>query len=65
MQPCRTVDEAIERANRTKYGLAAGIVTKSLDVANRVSRSVRAGGHRVGQLLLRLRPGRALRGYTR
>uniref|UniRef100_K4AMD2 Aldehyde dehydrogenase domain-containing protein n=1 Tax=Setaria italica TaxID=4555 RepID=K4AMD2_SETIT len=39
----KTVDEAIEKANCTKYGLAAGIVTRSLDVANRVSRSVRAG----------------------
>jgi coniferyl-aldehyde dehydrogenase len=39
----KTVDEAIEKANCTRYGLAAGIVTKSLDVMNRVSRSVRAG----------------------
>jgi coniferyl-aldehyde dehydrogenase len=36
---CRTVDEAIERANCTKYGLAAGIVMESLDVASRMSRS--------------------------
>jgi acyl-CoA reductase-like NAD-dependent aldehyde dehydrogenase len=33
----------IEKANCTRYGLAAGIVTKSMDIANRVSRSVRAG----------------------
>ena len=33
----------IEKANCTRYGLVAGIVTKSLDVANRVSRAVRAG----------------------
>ncbi|XP_006644329.1 aldehyde dehydrogenase family 2 member C4-like isoform X1 [Oryza brachyantha] len=39
----KTVEEAIERANCTKYGLAAGVVTKNLDIANRVSRSVRAG----------------------
>jgi len=39
----KTVDEVIEKANCTRYGLVAGIVTKSLDVANRVSRSVRAG----------------------
>ncbi|EMS64228.1 Aldehyde dehydrogenase family 2 member C4 [Triticum urartu] len=39
----KTVDEAIEKANCTKYGLAAGIITKNLDIANRVSRSVRAG----------------------
>ncbi|KAL6641185.1 hypothetical protein ACP70R_019366 [Stipagrostis hirtigluma subsp. patula] len=39
----KTVEEAIERANCSRYGLAAGVVTRSLDVANRVSRSVRAG----------------------
>lgn len=39
----KTVEEAISRANSTKYGLAAGIVTKDLDIANTVSRSVRAG----------------------
>jgi coniferyl-aldehyde dehydrogenase len=39
----RTVDEAIEKANCTRYGLAARIVTKSLDVMNRVSWSVGAG----------------------
>ncbi|XP_074579450.1 aldehyde dehydrogenase family 2 member C4-like [Curcuma longa] len=38
-----TVEEAIQRANCTKYGLAAGIVTKDLNIANRVSRSIRAG----------------------
>ncbi|PKA63419.1 Aldehyde dehydrogenase family 2 member C4 [Apostasia shenzhenica] len=39
----KTIDEAIEKANNTIYGLAAGIVTKDLNVANRVSRSIRAG----------------------
>ncbi|XP_010250355.1 PREDICTED: aldehyde dehydrogenase family 2 member C4-like [Nelumbo nucifera] len=39
----KTVEEAIEKANKTCYGLAAGIVTKDLNLANRVSRSVRAG----------------------
>ncbi|XP_023918652.2 aldehyde dehydrogenase family 2 member C4 isoform X1 [Quercus suber] len=39
----KTIDEAIKRANSTRYGLAAGIVTKDLDVANTVSRSLRAG----------------------
>ncbi|KAJ0030004.1 hypothetical protein Pint_13151 [Pistacia integerrima] len=39
----KTVDEAIKCANNTKYGLAAGIVTKNIDVANTVSRSIRAG----------------------
>ncbi|KAI4299936.1 hypothetical protein L6164_033356 [Bauhinia variegata] len=39
----KTIDEAILRANNTRYGLAAGIVTKNIDTANTVSRSVRAG----------------------
>ncbi|KAK4781238.1 hypothetical protein SAY87_017344 [Trapa incisa] len=39
----KTIEEAIQRANTTKYGLAAGIVTNNLNVANRVSRSIRAG----------------------
>ncbi|WCJ42436.1 aldehyde dehydrogenase 2C4 [Euphorbia peplus] len=39
----KTIEEAIKRANNTKYGLAAGIVTKNIDVANTVSRSIRAG----------------------
>ncbi|XP_027340279.1 aldehyde dehydrogenase family 2 member C4-like [Abrus precatorius] len=39
----KTIEEAIKNANNTKYGLAAGIVTKNLDTANTVSRSIRAG----------------------
>ncbi|XP_061366499.1 aldehyde dehydrogenase family 2 member C4-like [Gastrolobium bilobum] len=39
----KTIEEAIKSANNTRYGLAAGIVTKSLDTANTVSRSIRAG----------------------
>ncbi|KAK6941536.1 Aldehyde dehydrogenase domain [Dillenia turbinata] len=39
----KTIEEAIQRANNTRYGLAAGIVTKSLNIANTVSRSIRAG----------------------
>ncbi|KAI0524043.1 hypothetical protein KFK09_003407 [Dendrobium nobile] len=39
----QTIEEAIEKANNTRYGLAAGIVTNDLNIANRVSRSVRAG----------------------
>ncbi|PON94534.1 Succinylglutamate-semialdehyde dehydrogenase [Trema orientale] len=39
----KTIEEAIQSANATRYGLAAGIVTKDLNVANTVSRSVRAG----------------------
>jgi len=40
---CRTVEEVIQKANNTRYGLAAGIVTKNIDIANTVSRSIRAG----------------------
>ncbi|KAH1235957.1 Aldehyde dehydrogenase family 2 member C4 [Glycine max] len=39
----KTMEEAIKSANNTKYGLAAGIVTKNLDTANTMSRSIRAG----------------------
>lgn len=39
----RTTEEAIEKANATRYGLAAGVITNNLNIANRVSRSVRAG----------------------
>ncbi|KAH7511896.1 hypothetical protein FEM48_Zijuj12G0031700 [Ziziphus jujuba var. spinosa] len=39
----KTIEEAIQRANNTRYGLAAGIITKDLNVANTVSRSIRAG----------------------
>lgn len=39
----RTIEEGIRSANNTKYGLAAGIVTNNIDIANTVSRSIRAG----------------------
>ncbi|XP_042481946.1 aldehyde dehydrogenase family 2 member C4 [Macadamia integrifolia] len=39
----KTMEEAIQRANNTRYGLAAGIVTRDLNIANTVSRSIRAG----------------------
>ncbi|XP_054807289.1 aldehyde dehydrogenase family 2 member C4-like [Prosopis cineraria] len=39
----KTIEEVIKSANNTKYGLAAGIVTKDIDIANTVSRSIRAG----------------------
>ena len=38
------MEEAIARANDTRYGLAAGVVTKDIDVANRMTRSIRAPG---------------------
>lgn len=39
----KTLDEVIERANNTKYGLAAGIVTTNIDTANTFAHSVNAG----------------------
>jgi coniferyl-aldehyde dehydrogenase len=39
----RTLEEAIKRANATPYGLAAGVITKDIDIANRLSRSIKAG----------------------
>ncbi|XP_074584177.1 aldehyde dehydrogenase family 2 member C4-like [Curcuma longa] len=39
----KTMEEAIEKANNTRYGLAAGVVTKNLDIANRMARSIHAG----------------------
>ncbi|KAL1563400.1 Aldehyde dehydrogenase 2 member C4 [Salvia divinorum] len=39
----KSVEEAIKRGNATKYGLAAGVMTNDLNIANTVSRSIRAG----------------------
>ncbi|KAG0484611.1 hypothetical protein HPP92_008690 [Vanilla planifolia] len=39
----KTIEEAIEKANNTIYGLAAGILTNDLNTANRVSRLICAG----------------------
>ncbi|XP_058745036.1 aldehyde dehydrogenase family 2 member C4-like [Vicia villosa] len=39
----KTIDEAIKKTNNTEYGLATGIVTQNLDIANTVTRSIRAG----------------------
>lgn len=38
-----SLDEAIEQANATRYGLAAAVFTKSQDTIERVLREVRAG----------------------
>jgi betaine-aldehyde dehydrogenase len=43
VQTFRTVDEAITIANDSKYGLAAGVWTNSMDKANTVIRGLRAG----------------------
>jgi len=41
--PFKGVDEVIERANRTFYGLAAAIWTTNLDKAHRFAKEVKAG----------------------
>lgn len=37
------MEEVIDRANKTSYGLAAGIVTKNIDVAYTFANAVEAG----------------------
>jgi len=39
----RTVEEVIERANNTAYGLAAAVFTKDIDKALAVANGVQAG----------------------
>uniref|UniRef100_K3X1G4 Aldehyde dehydrogenase domain-containing protein n=1 Tax=Globisporangium ultimum (strain ATCC 200006 / CBS 805.95 / DAOM BR144) TaxID=431595 RepID=K3X1G4_GLOUD len=39
----KTIDEVIKRANDSSYGLAAGIVTKSVDNAIKISNGIRTG----------------------
>jgi aldehyde dehydrogenase (NAD+) len=41
--PFKSVDEVIERANKTYYGLAAAIWTKDIDKAHLFAREVKAG----------------------
>lgn len=38
-----STDEVIARANNSNYGLGAGVVTKSLDNANKIANGIRAG----------------------
>jgi len=39
----KNIDEVIDRANNSHYGLAAGVVTRSVDNAIKVSNGIRAG----------------------
>lgn len=39
----RDLNEVIRRANASRFGLAAGVVTKNLDTANTLMRALRAG----------------------
>ncbi len=41
--PFKKVDEVIERANRTNYGLAAAVWTKNIDKAHLFAKAVKAG----------------------
>jgi len=39
----KTIDEVVTRANNSHYGLGAGVVTKSVDNALKISNALRAG----------------------
>jgi len=39
----KTIDEALERANNSRYGLASGVVTQSLESAMQISNKIKAG----------------------
>ncbi len=41
--PFDTIDEVVERANATSYGLAAGVFTTHLGTAHKLSRRLKAG----------------------
>ncbi|CAN7340181.1 aldehyde dehydrogenase family protein [Mesorhizobium caraganae] len=41
--PFDTLDEVVERANNTPYGLAAGVFTQNVATAHQLSRKIRAG----------------------
>ena len=38
-----TIDEVLERANATEFGLGSGVWTRDLATAHRMARSIRAG----------------------
>ena len=39
----KTLEEVTERANKSKYGLAAAVITKDIDKAIAVANSISAG----------------------
>ena len=39
----KSIDEVIQRANNSNYGLGAGVVTRSVDNAIKLSNGIRAG----------------------
>ena len=44
VQPYESLDEALSLANRTRYGLQAGIFTRSLQTATRAAAVLEFGG---------------------
>jgi acyl-CoA reductase-like NAD-dependent aldehyde dehydrogenase len=49
LQPYDTLDEAVESANRTRYGLQAGVFTASLRTALEATRRLEFGGVTVNE----------------
>lgn len=39
----KTMEEVIERANRTNYGLASGVLTKDINKAMKFAQSIQSG----------------------
>lgn len=50
VQPFDTLDEAFGLVNRSRYGLQAGVFTRSLDVAFRAGRELEVGGVVIGDV---------------
>ncbi|KAL4432607.1 hypothetical protein ABPG74_004900 [Tetrahymena malaccensis] len=43
LKPWKTVEEVIERANNTKYGLAGVVITKNMSLSDKLIREIQAG----------------------
>ena len=43
MKPFKTMEEALERANDTNYGLAGGIFTSNMNIAEKCTRELHFG----------------------
>ncbi|GAA0953537.1 hypothetical protein GCM10009560_76470 [Nonomuraea longicatena] len=50
LQPVASIDEAFALVNDSKYGLQAGVFTRSLDVAFRANRELEVGGVIIGDV---------------
>lgn len=42
LETSRDVEEVIQRANSSHYGLAAGVFTQNIDAANTISRALKS-----------------------